>query len=167
MVPNSKQSADSQATAPSLIKKFAYLDAESARHWDPQIAAMYYDQMVHHDKHHVQVICTCSAHLLDRVDVVLREDPAYQLRDLDGTPITAERARQIITEHYTVTEEVRQRNRKATRRERTEAHIGKLKDSISVFLHKFSHPLDGSRFSCIRTDVHHLRTQTFLEIFEP
>jgi hypothetical protein len=60
MVPNSKQSADSQATGlkitqagPSLIKKFAYLDAESARHWDPQIAAIYYDQMVQHGKHHV------------------------------------------------------------------------------------------------------------------
>ena len=124
MVPNSKQSADSQATGlkitqagPSLIKKFAFLDAESARQWDPQIAAIYYDQMVHRGKHHVQAICTCSAHLLDRVGVVLREDRPYQLRDVDGTPITSERARQLIVERYTVPEEVRQRNRKAARRE--------------------------------------------------
>ena len=132
MVPNSKQSADSQATGlkitqagPSPIKKFAFLDAESARQWDPQIAAIYYDQMVHRGKHHVQAICTCSAHLLDRVGVVLREDRPYQLRDVDGTPITSERARQLIVERYTVPEEVRQRNRKAARREQKEARAEK------------------------------------------
>jgi len=128
MVPNSKQSADSQASGlkitqagPSLIKKFAYLDAESARQRDPQIAAIYYAQMVQHGKHHVQAICTCSAHLLDRVGVVLREDRPYQLRDVDGTPLSPERARQIIAQRYTVPEDVRQRNRKAARRERMEA----------------------------------------------
>ena len=57
--------------------------------------------------------------------MVLREDRPYQLRDLDGTPITPARARQIITELYTVPEKVRQRHRKAARRERTEAHIEK------------------------------------------
>jgi len=130
MVPNSKQSADSQATGlkitqagPSLIKKFAFLDAESARQSDPQIAAIYYNQMVQHGKHHVQAICTCSAHLLDRVGVVLREDRPYQLRDVDGTPISPERARRIIAERYTVPEDVRRRNRKATRRERTDARL--------------------------------------------
>lgn len=132
MVPNSKQSADSQATGlkitqagPSLIKKFAFLDAESARQCDPQIAAIYYAQMVQHGKHHVQAICTCSAHLLDRVGVVLREDRPYQLRDVDGTSITPARARQIIAERYIVPEEVRRRNRKAARRERMEARAEK------------------------------------------
>jgi len=132
MVPNSKQSADSQATGlkitqagPSLIKKFAFLDAETARQYDPQIAAIYYDQMVQHGKHHIQAICTCSAHLLDRVGVVLREDRPYQLRDVDGTSITPERARQIIAQRYTVPEDVRQRNRKAARRERMEARAEK------------------------------------------
>lgn len=132
MVPNSKQSADSQAAGlkitqagPSLIKKFAFLDAESARQCDPQIAAIYYDQMVHHGKHHIQAICTCSAHLLDRVGVVVREDRPYQLQDVDGTPITPARARQIIAERYTVPEEVHKRNRKAQRRERMEARAEK------------------------------------------
>jgi hypothetical protein len=60
-----------------LIKKFAFMDAEAARQSDPQIAALYYDQMFHRGKHHVQAICTCSAHLLDRVGVVLREDRPY------------------------------------------------------------------------------------------
>jgi len=107
------------------VKKFAYLDANAARQCDPQIAALYYDQMVHRGKHHVQALCTCSAHLLDRVGVVLREDRPYQLQDVDGTPITPERARQIIAERYTVPEEIRKRNRKAKRRERIESQAEK------------------------------------------
>jgi transposase len=132
MVPNSKQSANSEASGlkitqagPGLVKKFAFMDANAARQCDPQIAAIYYEQMVHRGKHHVQALCTCSAHLLDRVGVVLREDRPYQLQDVDGTPITPERARQIIAERYTVPEEVRKRNTKAKRRERRESHAEK------------------------------------------
>lgn len=132
MVPNSKQSSTSQASGlkitqagPGLVKKFAYLDANAARQCDPQIAAIYYDQMVHRGKHHVQALCTCSAHLLDRVGVVLREDRPYQLQDVDGTLIIPERARQIIAERYTVPEEVRKRNSKARRRERMETQAEK------------------------------------------
>ncbi len=132
MVPNSKQSSASQASGlkitqagPGLIKKFAYLDANAARQCDPQIAAIYYDQMVHRGKHHVQALCTCSAHLLDRVGVVLREDRPYQLQDVDGTPITPERARQSIAERYSVPEEVRKHNNKARRRERMETRAEK------------------------------------------
>lgn len=132
MVPNSQQSAKSQASGlkitqagPGLIKKFAFLDANSARQCDPQIAAIYYDQMVHRGKHHVQALCTCSAHLLDRIGVVLRDDRPYQLQDVDRAPITPERAGQIIAERYTVPEEVRKRNSKAKRRERMEGQAEK------------------------------------------
>jgi len=81
--------------------------------------------MVHRGKHHVQALCTCSAHLLDRVGVVLREERPYQLQDVDGTPITPERARQIIAERYTVPDEVRKRNSKAKRHERMETQAEK------------------------------------------
>ncbi len=125
MVPNSKQSADSQAkglhitqAGPDLIKKFAYLDAEVARQWDPQIAALYYDQMVRRGKHHKQAICACATHVLDRVLAVLRDDKPYELRDVDGTPVTVEQARAIIADRYTVPEDVRRRNTKRQRRAR-------------------------------------------------
>ncbi len=127
MVPDSAQSATSEAkglhitqAGPDLIKKFAYLDAEIARRWDPQIAAIYYDQMTNKGKHHKQAICACATHLLDRVLVVLREDKAYELRDVNGTPITSQQARAIIAEHYTVQEAVRQRTTKRQRKERAE-----------------------------------------------
>jgi len=127
MVPDSQQSGAREAkglhisqAGPDLIKKFAYLDAETARQWDPQIAAIYYDQMVEHGKHHNQAICACATHLLDRVWTVLKEDRPYELRDVDGTPVTVEQARAIIAERYTVPKHLRQRNNRRVRRERAE-----------------------------------------------
>jgi hypothetical protein len=127
MIPDSKQSGAREAkglhisqAGPDLIKKFAYLGAESARQWDPQIAALYYDQIVEHGKHHNQAVCACATHLLDRIWTILKEERPYELRDVDGTPVTVERARAIIAERYTVPKEVRQRNNQRTRRERME-----------------------------------------------
>jgi transposase len=125
MVPDSKQSAQSEAkglhisqAGPGLIKKFAYIDAESARQWDPQIAALYYSQMVQYGKHHAQALCACATHVLDRVLAVLRDDRPYELRDVDGQPISPAQARQIVLERYTVPDAVRRHNNKRTRRVR-------------------------------------------------
>jgi transposase len=127
MVPDSVQSADSEAkglhitqAGPDLIKKFAYLDAEIARRWDPQMAAIYYDQVINKGKHHKQAVCACATHLLDRVLVVLREDKAYELRDVDGTKVSVEQAQAIIAERYTVSQEARQRTTKRHRKARAE-----------------------------------------------
>ena len=132
MIPNSKQSADSQASGlkitqsgPRLIKKFSYLDAETARRYDPQIAAIYYDQVVNKGKHHLQAICTCATHVLDRVLTILREDRPYQLRDIDGTALTKDQALTIIQQRYQVPDEVRRRNNKRSRRERIEKQAEK------------------------------------------
>jgi transposase len=132
MVPYSKQSSSSQIqglkltqSGPRLIRKFAYLDADVARLSDPQLAALYYDQMVNKGKHHCQAVCACATHLLDRILVILRENRPYQLRDVDGTPVSKQQARTIIAKHYTVPEEVRQRNNKRKRRERAKAQAEK------------------------------------------
>jgi transposase len=127
MVPSSEQSADNEAkglhitqAGPDLIKKYAYLDAEIARRYDPQIAAIYYDQMVHKGKHHKQAVCACATHLLDRVLAVLRADKAYEVRDTDGTAIDGQQARAIIGERYSVPAEVRQRTNKRNRRQQAD-----------------------------------------------
>jgi transposase len=127
LVPNSKQSADTEAkglhisqAGPDLIKKFAYLDADVGRRFDPQLAAIYFDQMVHKGKHHTQAVCAVATHLLDRILVVLSEDRPYELRDVDGTPVTPAHARKIIATRYTVPEEVRKRNNRKTRQTRAE-----------------------------------------------
>lgn len=127
MVPYSDQSGEREGkglhitqAGPDLVKKYAFLQAETARRWDPQIAAIYHDQMVNKGKHHTQAVCACATHLLDRILVVLAEDRPYKLRDVDGTPVTDQQAQAIIAEHYTVPDEVRQRNNHRARRERAE-----------------------------------------------
>jgi transposase len=134
MVPNSKQSSNTETkglkitqAGPRLIKKYAYLDADVARLHDPQIAAIYYDQMVNKGKHHTQAICACATHLLDRVLCVLREDRPFILRDVEGTPVSKPQALQIIHDHYTVPEEVRKRNKKHFRKEQAERLSEKMK----------------------------------------
>lgn len=127
LVPRSNQSGEREAkglrisqAGPDLIKKYAFLGAESARQWDPQIAAIYHDQMLNKGKHHTQAVCACATHLLDRIRVILSEDRPYELRDVDGTPVTTEEARAIIAERYTVPDEVRRRSTRRARRERAE-----------------------------------------------
>jgi transposase len=127
MVPDSRQSGEGESkglhisqAGPDLVKHFAYLNADVARQYDPQIAAIYYDQMVHKGKHHNQAICACASHLLDRVYVVLKEGRPYELRDVDGRPVSKQEGRQIVLEHYIVPEEVRKRNNRRARKERAE-----------------------------------------------
>ncbi len=100
-----------------MVKKYSFLDAEVARRYDPQIGAIYYDQMVNKGKHHNQAVCACATHLLDRVRVILLEDRPYQLRDVDGSSITAAQGRAIIAQRYSVSQEVRRRNSRRYRKE--------------------------------------------------
>jgi transposase len=127
MIPRSAQSGEHEGkglrvsrAGPDLVKKYLYLNADVARCWDPQLAAIYYTQMVKYGKHHSQAVCACATHLLDRIRVILTEDRPYELRDVDGKPVTTEQARIIIAERYTVPKEVRQRNNKQARRQRAE-----------------------------------------------
>ena len=122
LVPASAQSGGSEAkgqhitqAGPDLVKTYAFLDAERARQWDPQIAALYYAQMVQRGKHHNQAVCACATHLLDRVLAVLRTEQPYELRDVDGTPVSVAQARAIVLERYQVPADVR---RRTTRRHR-------------------------------------------------
>jgi transposase len=124
MCPRSSQSGDVEAkgmsiskAGPSIIKQYAYLNAEIARQRDPQIAAIYYGQMVNRGKHHTQAVCCCATHLLDRIRAVLRSGKPYELRDVDGRPITKQEGRAIVLERYQVPAEVRRRR---TRRQRSQ-----------------------------------------------
>ncbi len=125
MVPQSDQSGGMEkkglritAAGPDLVKKYAYINAEVARQWDPQLAAIYYEQMMHKGKHHVQAVCCCATHLLDRVRAILRDDRPYQLCDVDGRPVTREEARAIVLDRYQVPEQVRRRNSQRARKAR-------------------------------------------------
>jgi len=132
LIPFSRQSGESQArglhitqAGPDLIKATAFLDAQVARQWDPQIAAIYHKQMTTLGKHYLQAVCACATHLLDRVYVILRQDRPYELRDVDGTPLDKHEARRICLERYCVPDDVRRHNNYRVRRARQQERIEK------------------------------------------
>ena len=79
--------------------------------------------MMNKGKHHKQAVCACATHVLDRIYMILREDRPYELRDVDGTPVTRKQARAIIAERYTVPEDVRKRNNCRVRKARKERRM--------------------------------------------
>ena len=125
MIPKSSQSGNVEKkglritlAGPDPIKHYAYINAEVARQWDPQIARIYYDQMMNKGKHHNQAVCHCATHLLDRIRAVLRDGCPYELRDVDDRPVSRQEARQIILERYQVPDEVRKRRSQRKRQDR-------------------------------------------------
>lgn len=126
IVPHSKQSGDGEAkglpmtkAGPNLVKAALYLNAEVARQWDVQIAAIYHKQMVAYGKHHIQAVCACASHLASRIYAILKEQRPYQLRDLKGESVTVAESRELCLQ-YRVSDEVRQRNNKRFRRNKAE-----------------------------------------------
>ena len=69
----------------------------------------------------IQALCAVASHLLDRVLIVLREDRPYELRDVDGTSVTAAQAREIVRQRDTVPDEVRRCSNKRARQVRMDA----------------------------------------------
>jgi len=130
LIPFSSQSGTAQAkglhitqAGPDLIKATAFLNAGVARLYDPQIAAVYYDQMMVKGKHHLQATCACATHLLNRIYVVLRQDRPYVLCDVDGSPVDKHLARKICQQCYRVPDEVRRQNNYRVRSARTEQRV--------------------------------------------
>ena len=85
--------------------------ADTARRQDPQLAAIYHAQMTTRNATHLKALCVVAARLAERAWVTLADGQPYQLRDVDGTPVTADEAKQIIAERYTVPPELRRRRR--------------------------------------------------------
>lgn len=126
IVPRSRQSGDSQTmglsmtkAGPNLVKATLYLNAEVARLWDVQMAAIYHRQMVEYGKHHKQAVCAVASHLANRIYAVLKQQRPYQVRNLAGQPISAEHSRELCLK-LKVSDGVRQRNSKGARRRRAE-----------------------------------------------
>lgn len=122
----SKEKQDQKITkaAQKLLKKYLFLAADVARHWDPEFAA-FYEKLVQKGLHHFQAVCALANKMAGRVYSVLKRmqraenscyrdnkttmDPAhqlkpkevrYQLRDHNGRAISKEKARGIIQEKF-------------------------------------------------------------------
>ena len=126
VVPNAKQSSDTEAkglrmtkAGPSVIKWALYQCGQIGRRYDPQLAWLYYREIVHNGKNHKQAMGAIMSHLGARILSVLREDRPYELRDNDGNPITWADARRLILINYQVPEEIKRERR----RRKTIGHI--------------------------------------------
>ena len=67
--------------------------------------------MVSCGKHHNSALCHISTALLTRIIACWRAGTPYQIRDTDGTPLSAAQGRAVITERYRVSDELRARRR--------------------------------------------------------
>ena len=95
----------------SLLRTTLVRAADTARRQDPQLARIYYLQMVERGKDHLGALCVVAANLAERAWSVMQRGEPYQLRDTDGRPVSPAQARAIIDQHWTVPAEVRARRR--------------------------------------------------------
>lgn len=93
------------------LREALFLAANQARRTDPALAARYHRLMVHQGKHHSSALCHISTALLTRIIACWRTGTPYQIRDLDGTPLTTAQGRAIAAQRYRVTDELRAQRR--------------------------------------------------------
>lgn len=126
VVPAAKQSSESEAkglrmtkAGPSTLRWALFQSGQIARRCDPQLACVYYREMVHHGKNHRQAMGAVMSHMGARVLSVLRENKPYELRDVGGISISREEARRLILSTYQVSEEIKRdrRRRKVSNKE--------------------------------------------------
>ncbi len=119
VVPGARQSSNVEAkglrmtkAGPPIMRMALYQAGEIGRRWDPQLAAVYYREMVHHGKNHRQAMGAVMSHLGARVLRVLKEDRPYELRDYEGKPIDKSEAKRLILSQYHVSEDIRRERRR-------------------------------------------------------
>jgi hypothetical protein len=110
----------------SLLRTTLIRAADHARKQDPQLARIYYIQMVERGKDHLGALCVVAANLAERAWTVMNRATPYITCDTDGRPVTANQAKTIIAERFTVPDEVRARRRsKKTGKAPQTAHTGR------------------------------------------
>ena len=93
------------------LRRMLYRAADTARKEDPQLARIYWTQMVERGATHTKALAVVGAHLARRLWRVLHDQRPYQICDVDGRPVDKTQAKAIIADRYTVTEDIRRRRR--------------------------------------------------------
>jgi transposase len=96
---------------PALLRLAFYQAGNVARSLDPQLAAFYRQLMTERGHCHTQATVAVARKLVERTWTVLTRGRPYQLRDLDGQPVTARAAKALIAGELTVDPGVRARAR--------------------------------------------------------
>ncbi len=93
------------------LRRMLYRAADTARKEDPQLARIYWVQMVERGANHTKALSVVAAHLARRLWRTLERQTPYVVRDIDGNPVTGTEAKRIIAERWTVDEQTRRRRR--------------------------------------------------------
>jgi transposase len=96
---------------PALLRTTLVRAADTARKQDPQLAKIYYTQIVERGAGHTKALCVVAAALGERAWTVLRRGMPYVVCDTDARPVDRAEAAQIIAARWTVPPEVRARRR--------------------------------------------------------
>ena len=70
-----------------LLRTTLVRAADNARRVDPQLAQIYYTQMVERGAEQLKACCVVAAHLAERLHAVLVRGMPYVVCDTDGTPV--------------------------------------------------------------------------------
>jgi hypothetical protein len=95
----------------AVLRQALFMAAGQARRIDPTLAAKYHRLMTQAAKHHNSALCHIATTLLTRIIACWRAGQPYQLRDVDGTPVTIDQARAIIAERYAIPKDLRDQRR--------------------------------------------------------
>jgi Transposase IS116/IS110/IS902 family len=76
-----------------LLRTTLVRAADHARRQDPQLARIYWTQMVQRGKDHLGAVCVVAAHLAERAWTVMDRGTPYVICDIDGTPSPPPRPR--------------------------------------------------------------------------
>ena len=118
LVPKASETGDSDRKGQTMSKAGSSLlrttfirAADTARKQDPQLARIYWVQMVERGKDHLGALCVVAANLAERTWAVMDRHMPYVICDTDGTPITPAEAKALIAAKWTVPPDVRARRR--------------------------------------------------------
>jgi transposase len=106
------------------LRKTLFLAADHARKVDPVLAAKYHRLFVEAGKHHNSATCTIAATLITRIAACWRNGELYQLRDIDGRPITEAEGREICKTRYRIDPATRAARRNVTKTKRQKQRTG-------------------------------------------
>ena len=96
---------------PAVLRLAFYQAANAARRGDSQLAACYHRLMSERGHCHTSATVAVARKLVERTWTVLTRGEAYQLRDLEGQPITERAAKALVASRFTVGADVRARAR--------------------------------------------------------
>lgn len=106
------------------LRRVLFLAADHARKVDPTLAQRYHRLFVEQGKHHNSAICTLAAVLITRIAACWRNGEHYQLRDVDGRPITEAEGRQICKTRYAIDPAARAARRNNTNAQKQKKRTG-------------------------------------------